>query len=396
MPRFISQEKVPTLNPKTESRIRYLDSDAALHKEAVAVMQRYFRSDPGGTGVTLDVLESIGEQRLSKIAASQGRTVFAAKQDVGIWVAVLLTRQFGADKVETSRTLKSDGKWRNAVSPVPKDRHQLAWVGNYTQHRVTAGGRGGFVEPSSWLRKQIRHATRRESPLGIYDVWSILLSAIPDDASRSAAMDFAMCLAKQATWTPNRDIQDALQAKLRQLDDSPFSPEAKARAAHLWHAHVETDSPPGLGRFVAFHRSWHAFEGKGGELLAFLLSLKRINAAPTGQDSKSIAFDLAHRNELPFHGMSRFSECLHLARPTMFPILNSQQMFVMGQILGFEDEDAFTSREAYMAELERILEVQRRLGLPSTNALDRVLLALANLRELDGRAYIEELDRFPM
>jgi len=392
MARFIPQSKISTRNSKTVSRIRYLDTNTSLRAKADSTIRDYFRSYPSGTDVTLSVLASIGRDGLEALSQREGRTLSTAKQDVGIWVAILLVQIYGPDKVETERTLSAAGKWRNASNPVPNERQDLAWVGNYTKHRINSGGRGGFAEPSRWLEKTIRRAIRREPDFAVYKVWTILLADLPDDLDSGSSMAYAWALAKQAVWTTQRSIDDALESKLSKLRQSPFSDEAKSSAAQAWEMHVEKHSPPGLGRFVAFHRSWHVFERKGDQTRRFLLSLKRINSAPMDEDAKAIAMDLAHNEDMPFEAMPRFSECLHLARPTLFPFLNTQQMFVMGQILGLEDEDAFVSRHDYMNELERMLEVQRKLRLTSPNTLDLVLLAMANL---DNREYIEELDSFP-
>lgn len=139
MPVFLMQRSRPSRTPRTLGRIAYLEK--AFDRAAVeAEIRRYF-SEQRAKGnqtpeeVTLAVLAFLGKDRL--LRAGAGRSLDRLKQDVGLWVPIILSEMFGADKVSTAR--KDSG---GAAAPRRKPRSgwaQLDWVSNFTPHRVLEG-----------------------------------------------------------------------------------------------------------------------------------------------------------------------------------------------------------------------------------------------------------------
>lgn len=137
MPLFEAQRSKSSRTTRTLGRIAYLEKAfdrAAVEKE----IRRYFtRQRAGGNDapeeVTLAVLSFLGKEPLLK--AGGGRSMDRVKQDVGLWVPIILSEMFGEDRVYTAR--KESG---GPSAPRRKPRggwSELDWVSNFTPHRVS-------------------------------------------------------------------------------------------------------------------------------------------------------------------------------------------------------------------------------------------------------------------
>ena len=137
MPVFEAQRSKPSRTPRTLGRIAYLEK--AFDRGAVVKEIRRYFADQQALGnntpeeVTLAVLSFLGKDSLLK--AGSGRSIERVKQDVGLWVPIILGEIFGEEKVYTAR--KESG---GAAAPRRKPRArwaELDWVGNFTPHRVS-------------------------------------------------------------------------------------------------------------------------------------------------------------------------------------------------------------------------------------------------------------------
>lgn len=134
---FESQRSKPSRTNRSLGRIAYLEK--AFDRPAVEdAIRRYF-ADQKAKGnetpeeVTLAVLAFLGKDQLLKAGA--GRTLDRVKQDVGLWVPIILGEMFGEDNVYTAR--KESG---GAAAPRRKPTagwDALDWVSNFTPHRVS-------------------------------------------------------------------------------------------------------------------------------------------------------------------------------------------------------------------------------------------------------------------
>jgi hypothetical protein len=93
----------------------------------------WLRSNPGGTQVTLAVLDGLGQARLQALAAESGRTLDTVKKDLGLFVVLVLIDAYGAAHVATLRHAKTG---KNSTRTRTAQWQDLPWVSRYTPHRV--------------------------------------------------------------------------------------------------------------------------------------------------------------------------------------------------------------------------------------------------------------------
>lgn len=157
MPVFVAQRSKPSRTTRTLGRVAYLENAfdrAAVERE----IRRYFAEERANGNaapedVTLAVLAFLGKEPL--LAAGAGRSMDRVKQDVGLWVPIILSEMFGEDNVYTARTAP---KGPAAPRRRPRARwEQLDWVSNFTPHRVgeeaPAYGARGAAVPSPTLKE---------------------------------------------------------------------------------------------------------------------------------------------------------------------------------------------------------------------------------------------------
>ena len=101
-----------------------------------ASIESYFRAEPDGLDVTAYVLNEIGSDDFAKYARATGdknaspeKQVHDAKQRMGMEIKERLEAMYA--EVESLGTVPVD----------PERWPELAWVKNYTQHRVNAARR---------------------------------------------------------------------------------------------------------------------------------------------------------------------------------------------------------------------------------------------------------------
>ncbi|MCX5796613.1 MAG: hypothetical protein NTY77_14055 [Elusimicrobia bacterium] len=147
---WISQRRFSSRTARTVERTRYLES---LRGDLERAIRHYFERDPRGEQVTLACLAAVGKEEAQNIARHNGRTLDGVKQDIGLYVAILLGDLFQLEGVETYR----DGKTlRNATRSRPPRWNELAWVSKYTPHRLN---------PKVWAAK----ADRVQTPVRIVE-----------------------------------------------------------------------------------------------------------------------------------------------------------------------------------------------------------------------------------
>ncbi len=125
MAKFVPQSISPSTNPRTRTRTDYL---APFRDEIERIIHAYYAERPEGETVTLAVLRELGEDRLSAIGGQ--REFGTVKQDVGLYVPILLVDVYGAQNVLTYRN--DDGQSVSTRSA----RGELPWVNKFTPHRV--------------------------------------------------------------------------------------------------------------------------------------------------------------------------------------------------------------------------------------------------------------------
>ncbi len=230
------------------------------------------------------------------------------------------------------------------------------------------------MTPHEWLSSAVEDANALESRDPVYEVWSVLLGALPEDIHPDEAMGYGRGLANQAIWNQPASLKIALGAKRKNLSRSPFHSTARLAAIEVWDAACAADPPPsGLGRFRKFNLGWNAFNGEGEQLARFLELLREVN--DPGLDAEE-ALELAQDvldEDMPFKQGPRASECLHLARPDVFPLLNTQHGLAAIAFLGRTDTD---SRETYLEVAPQLVESARTLGLRDLDALDVFMVGL--------------------
>ncbi|MBI5246687.1 MAG: hypothetical protein HY923_05860 [Elusimicrobia bacterium] len=127
---WIPQTRFSPRKARTVERTRYLEPlNATLERE----IRDYFERDPRGEQVTLACLAAVGEEGARDIARRNRRTLDGVKQDLGLYVAIMLGDLFPLEDIETYRDEKT---LRNATRSRPPRRSELAWVSKYTPHRL--------------------------------------------------------------------------------------------------------------------------------------------------------------------------------------------------------------------------------------------------------------------
>lgn len=79
----------------------------------------------------LACLTAIGHTRFNSLLRSHGRSTNALKQDIGLFVPVLLVAIFGPENVETYRNTET-----RTASTRSNTWRELDWVSRYTPHRI--------------------------------------------------------------------------------------------------------------------------------------------------------------------------------------------------------------------------------------------------------------------
>lgn len=128
---WIRQNQFTSRNPRSLQRTNYL---RGLENVILQTFQSYLspRADDK-TQVTLACLEAIGENAVRGLAEQTGRSFDTVKQDIGLFVPILLCERYGANRVETYRDSQS---FRPGSRTRPKDWAKLSWVNRYTPHRL--------------------------------------------------------------------------------------------------------------------------------------------------------------------------------------------------------------------------------------------------------------------
>jgi hypothetical protein len=155
MPRFVahSDPVCRSDTPRARRRTAWLDP---LRHDVLALARAYLAATPDGTQVTLAVLQGLGETRLRALAEAAGRSWRTLKQDVGLFVVLVLIDAFGHDRVET---LRHEVSGKNSTRSRTADWPALGWVSRYTPHRVRpgapaplpVGADGGGFRPRPYL-----------------------------------------------------------------------------------------------------------------------------------------------------------------------------------------------------------------------------------------------------
>lgn len=135
------QRDFPSETPRTRQAVAYLEQRIGSGTIERA-MSEYFSEHPEGEQVTLACLEAIGEDQVRAIAeqqaSSKGRSADSlfgmVKQHIGLWVAIVLARKYGADKVFTYRREAGGPSSTRQVPDLWKP--SLGWVSRYTPHKV--------------------------------------------------------------------------------------------------------------------------------------------------------------------------------------------------------------------------------------------------------------------
>lgn len=127
---WVTQRRFPSRTTRTAERTRYLEP---LRESIEREIRSYFDRDPRGEQVTLACLAAVGREGAEDIARHNGRTFDGVKQDIGLYVAILLSGLFRPEGVETYR---DSGTLRNATRLRPRRWSELAWVSKYTPHRL--------------------------------------------------------------------------------------------------------------------------------------------------------------------------------------------------------------------------------------------------------------------
>ena len=131
MATWISQQQISSTNTRTIARTRYLLN---ARSELLSAIQAYFTNEPHGTEVTLACLNALGHQKMSAFGTASGVSLNSVKQDIGLYIAILLVGRFGADGVETLRNASTK---RSSTRSPGRTWPTLTWVSRYTPHRLT-------------------------------------------------------------------------------------------------------------------------------------------------------------------------------------------------------------------------------------------------------------------
>jgi hypothetical protein len=226
------------------------------------------------------------------------------------------------------------------------------------------------------LRTLVRQANR-EHHYPVYEVWGTLLEAMPGQIRPKEAKSYMQALVRQGIWSSFDDAPDrAIANKRGFLQKSPFSRTVASRVMQLWKK-SEACGAKGVGRFTSFQRGWPNLYGSAKLTGEFLQLLRMVHDPACSRTIVVRAIrSFAARTDAPMKGTPRFSEALHLSRPQLFPIVNTQQSRVLGQLLGISQTRLLNDRRVYLGHRKHIKKLRSWLGLDGYNALDVVLIEL--------------------
>lgn len=129
---WVSQAIYPTTTERVSERVRYLRRP--LEATVTGAIRSYFdAAEPleTQTQVTLACLQAIGYSRFLILSQTLARSPNVLKQDLGMFIPVLLVNMFGAENVETYRNSET-----NKASTRSNTWRDLHWVSRYTPHKV--------------------------------------------------------------------------------------------------------------------------------------------------------------------------------------------------------------------------------------------------------------------
>jgi hypothetical protein len=129
---WVSQERFSSRNARTVERTRYLENDRGVIEKAI---RSYFREDPRGEQVTLAGLDALGEDRVHELTRLHHKSVDTIKQDIGLFVAIVLGELYKPAGIETYRDERT---MRNATRARSPRWTGLTWVSKYTPHRLAS------------------------------------------------------------------------------------------------------------------------------------------------------------------------------------------------------------------------------------------------------------------
>ena len=148
MAEWISQaeEKMCSATSRTIARTRFL---RPIKEELIGVIDAYFEEDPDGEEVVLACLKSLGKSRLEALGKPTNTGLPSMKQDIGLYIPILLVERFGKDGIETYRdpkTRRNSTRSPGRAWPDFYDKTGKSWVSRYTPHRLTARGKARLTE----------------------------------------------------------------------------------------------------------------------------------------------------------------------------------------------------------------------------------------------------------
>ncbi len=126
MAQWVSQRQCSSITKESRQRTAYL---MPALQEVEKGIRDYFAQNKNGEEVTLAVLKCIGKQRLQALAGNMSFN--RAKQDLGLFVAMILDDLYGNNFIYTFR--RDDQK---TVSERKNNWPDLPWVNSYTPHRL--------------------------------------------------------------------------------------------------------------------------------------------------------------------------------------------------------------------------------------------------------------------
>jgi len=129
---WVSQVIYPTTTERVTERVRYLRRP--LEATLTGAIRSYFNAPEPletQTQVTLACLRAIGYPQFLILSQTLARSPNVLKQDIGMFIPVLLVNMFGAENVETYRNSET-----NKASTRSNTWRDLHWVSRYTPHKV--------------------------------------------------------------------------------------------------------------------------------------------------------------------------------------------------------------------------------------------------------------------